>query len=65
MMPDYDRCSRCGRRLKNSESRRLGFGAVCYSKVQTRRGYVPLFNTEVMEGENDKATKEKTRKEGY
>ena len=65
MIPEYDKCGRCGRRLKNPESRRLGFGAVCYSKVQTRRGYVPLFNTEVMEGENDKATKEKTGKEGY
>lgn len=65
MIPEYDRCSRCGRKLKNPESRRLGFGVVCYSKVQTRRGYVPLFNTEVMEGENDKATKEKAGKEGY
>ena len=65
MIPEYDRCSRCGRILKKPESRRLGFGAVCYSKVQTRRGYVPLFSTEVAEGENDKVGKEKVGKEGH
>ena len=54
MIPEYDRCSRCGRILKKPESRRLGFGAVCYSKVQTRRGYVPLFSTEANNDENDK-----------
>lgn len=59
MIPEYDRCSRCGRILKKPESRRLGFGAVCYSKVQTRRGYIPLFSAEV----NDKVGKEKAGKE--
>ena len=59
MIPEYDKCGRCGRRLKKLESRQLGFGAVCYSKVQTRWGYVPLFSTEVAEGENGKAGKEK------
>lgn len=52
--PEYDKCSRCGRRLKNPESRRLGFGAVCYSKVQTRREHIPLFSTEANNDENDK-----------
>lgn len=62
MIPEYDRCSRCGRILKKPESKRLGFGAVCYSKVQTRRGYVPLFSMQVMGGENDKVGKEKVEK---
>ncbi len=65
MIPEYDKCGRCGRRLKNPESRRLGFGAVCYSKVQIRREHVPLFSMEVMGGENDKAGKEKAGKEGH
>ena len=65
MIPEYDKCGRCGRRLKNPESRRLGFGAVCYSKIQTRWERVPLFSVEVLEGENDKATKEKVGKEGH
>lgn len=51
--PEYDKCGRCGRRLKNPESRRLGFGAVCYSKVQTKRKNVPLFSTEAKNDEND------------
>jgi hypothetical protein len=60
MIPEYDKCGRCGRRLKNPESRRLGFGAVCYSKVQTRREHIPLFSVEAKDGpdrimmENDK-----------
>ena len=53
MMPEYDRCGRCGRRLKNPESRRLGFGAVCYSKIQTRRERVPLFSMEAKIDEDD------------
>lgn len=65
MIPEYDRCSRCGRRLKNPESRRLGFGAVCYSKVQTKRKNVPLFSMEAKNNEDDKAGKEKTGKEGH
>lgn len=65
MIPEYDKCGRCGRRLKNPESRRLGFGAVCYSKVQTRREQVPLFSMEAKNDENDPAGKEKAGKEGY
>jgi len=59
MIPEYDRCGRCGRRLKNPESRRLGFGAVCYSKVQTRQERVPLFSMEAKIDEDDKGGKEK------
>ena len=65
MTPEYDRCGRCGRRLKNPESRRLGFGAVCYSKVQTRREPVPLFSMEAKNDENDPTGKAEAGKEGH
>lgn len=65
MIPEYDKCGRCGRRLKKPESRRLGFGAVCYSKVQTRREHVPLFSMEAKNDENDPAGKAEAGKEGY
>ena len=28
----YERCIRCGRKLKNEESKELGFGKVCWEK---------------------------------
>ena len=62
MIPEYDKCSRCGRRLKNPESRRLGFGVVCYSKVQTRRERVPLFSMEAKIDEDDKGGNEKANR---
>lgn len=32
---DHEFCLRCGRRLKNPEARRLGYGAVCHRKIVT------------------------------
>lgn len=29
---DEFRCKRCGRKLKNSESQRIGYGKICASK---------------------------------
>ena len=65
MIPEYDKCGRCGRRLKNPESRRLGFGAVCYSKVQTRQKLRPLFSMEAKNDENYPAGKAEAGKEGH
>ena len=31
----HDYCLRCGRRLKNVEARKLGYGAVCFKKMQS------------------------------
>ena len=31
---EYDRCLRCGRKLKNPDARKLGYGAVCWKKRQ-------------------------------
>ena len=37
MMKEYDRCLRCGRKLKNPEARLKGFGFVCEKKMQTEK----------------------------
>lgn len=31
-LKEYDRCLRCGRKLKNPESRKTGYGIVCTTK---------------------------------
>ena len=33
----HTHCLRCGRRLKNPESKLLGYGVVCYEKIKTAR----------------------------
>ena len=32
---EYEFCKRCGRKLKKPEARQLGYGAVCYKKMQS------------------------------
>lgn len=32
---EHEICLRCGRKLKNPNARKLGYGAVCYKKMQT------------------------------
>ena len=32
---EHDRCLRCGRKLKNSNARLLGYGTICYNKIRT------------------------------
>ena len=32
---EHEICLRCGRKLKNPDARKLGYGAVCYKKMQT------------------------------
>lgn len=34
---EYDRCLRCGKRLKTTESRRRGYGDECYFKLLESR----------------------------
>ena len=36
-MKEFDRCQRCGRKLKNPEHRKLGFGPNCYKKFISSR----------------------------
>lgn len=34
IIKEYDRCLRCGRKLKDPEYRSIGYGPVCYEKVK-------------------------------
>ena len=40
---ECDRCLRCGRKLKTQETRKLGFGKVCYEKYLVRSETKRLF----------------------
>lgn len=40
----YERCIRCGRKLKTDESKELGFGKVCWKKQQVETASKKLFN---------------------
>ena len=31
----YDRCLRCNRKLKTDEARKLGYGKICFSKIDS------------------------------
>lgn len=48
---EYDRCLRCGRKLKNEEYRRIGYGKICYNKMKPRRS--GLFEVERRFSHND------------
>lgn len=39
---EYTHCLRCGRKLKNPEAKKIGYGTVCYEKIKTDRRR-PLF----------------------
>lgn len=43
-------CRRCHRKLKDEESKRLGYGKICYSKINKRR-CLYLFDIEVLNNE--------------
>lgn len=32
---EHEFCKRCGRKLKNPDARKLGYGAVCFKKMQS------------------------------
>ena len=44
MRDEYKFCLRCGRKLKNPEAKKLGYGKICYSKIQSKSRKKPLFN---------------------
>lgn len=39
----YTRCQRCGRRLKNPEHMEIGYGPVCFKKVNSKKQQRRLF----------------------
>ena len=40
---EHEFCLRCGRKLRNHDNRILGYGPVCYAKVQQEKVYKKLF----------------------
>lgn len=32
---EHENCLRCGRKLKNPDARKLGYGAVCFKKMRS------------------------------
>lgn len=42
-MKIYSNCIRCGRKLKNEESKELGFGKICWEKWQSETMSNKLF----------------------
>lgn len=43
----YEKCIRCGRKLKSDESKELGFGKVCFEKWNSELNMKKLFSTDV------------------
>ena len=40
---DYEKCLRCGRRLKNEEARKIGYGRTCLIKIKSELKVKRLF----------------------
>ncbi len=32
---EHEFCKRCGRKLRNPDARKLGYGAICFKKMQS------------------------------
>ena len=43
---EYSNCLRCGRKLKSEESKKLGFGKICFEKLQHETEAKELFDVE-------------------
>lgn len=52
-MIEYQYCKRCKRKLSNPESKKLGFGKVCYNKVHNTNNSFPLFSLGDVNKDND------------
>lgn len=50
-------CKRCGRKLKNSESIEIGFGAICFKKFMAESLLKPLFEVQQREVNETEKTK--------
>lgn len=37
VIKEYDRCIRCGKKLKNPEYRKIGLGPTCMEKIRIKR----------------------------
>jgi hypothetical protein len=45
----YERCLRCGRKLKTEESKLLGYGKTCRDKMSVGNGWKELFPSDVLQ----------------
>ena len=34
---DYNKCLRCGRKLKTDEARKIGYGKICFEKMKKEK----------------------------
>ena len=53
----YEVCLRCGRKLKNEESKKLGYGKVCFQKQKAHLIVQALFDVP-REGDEKDASKQ-------
>ena len=60
----YEKCRRCGRKLKNPLWRKIGYGATCYKKMcEEKTRMKPLFQlTKYTSKENTKNDNNEGRK---
>lgn len=47
---EHEYCMRCGRKLKNQNARILGYGSVCYKKVQSESDISRQLFTQTVNG---------------
>lgn len=40
---NHNYCLRCGRKLKNEEYKKIGYGAICLEKMKVQKGRKRLF----------------------
>ena len=40
---EYEFCLRCGRKLRKPETRRVGYGVICFKKMKASSQYKKLF----------------------
>lgn len=52
---NHQTCKRCGKKLKNEESKLLGFGPLCYKRHMAEQSRRPLFEVR----KNEQSTTEK------
>lgn len=45
---EYDRCLRCGRKLKSAENRLRGYGKICWQKMKKDNRYVKKLFTFIL-----------------
>ena len=53
MKNEYEFCLRCGRKLKNPDFRKIGYGKICQQKIKIS-GISPLFFSKKSDDPNQK-----------